>query len=84
MEKKSINIRDNWQDGSYLAEFLLNKGYEVHGVIRRSSTGNKNNIKSILDKIILYSGDLADSTSLYRIIMKVKPDEIYNMADKTM
>jgi len=70
------------QDGSYLAEFLLEKGYEVHGFIRRSATGNRNNIKHILDKIILHKGDLADSTSVSRVIKEVGPDEIYNLADQ--
>ena len=71
-------------DGSYLAEILLEKGYEVHGLIRKSATGNTVNIQHLINqnKIILHKGDLADVTSLYRIINEVRPDEIYNEADQ--
>ena len=62
------------QDGSYLAEFLLEKGYEVHGITRRASIANTGRIEHILDKIKLHDGDLTDSTSLIRIIKEVKPD----------
>lgn len=68
------------QDGSYLAEFLLEKGYEVHGIHRRSSISNTGRIEHLLDKITLHDGDLTDSSSLVRIINRVKPDEIYNLA----
>ncbi len=68
------------QDGSYLAEFLLEKGYEVHGIHRRSSISNMGRIEHLLDKITLHDGDLTDSSSLVRIINRVKPDEIYNLA----
>ena len=68
------------QDGSYLAEFLLEKDYEVHGITRRASIANTGRIEHILDKIKLHDGDLTDSTSLIRIIKEVKPDEIYNLA----
>ncbi len=70
------------QDGSYLAEFLLDKGYEVHGIHRRSSISNTGRIDSLIDKneIILHDGDLSDSSSLIRIIGEVKPIEIYNLA----
>ena len=68
------------QDGSYLAEFLLEKGYEVHGIHRRSSISNMGRIEHLLDKITLHDGDLTDSSSLIRIINLVKPDEIYNLA----
>ena len=68
------------QDGSYLAEFLLEKGYEVHGIQRRSSLSNTERIKHLLDIITLHVGDLTDFSSLIRIINLVKPDEIYNMA----
>ena len=64
------------QDGSYLAEVLLEKGYEVHGFIRRTATGNTRNIEHILDKITLHRGDVLDTTSLYRVINEVRPDEI--------
>ena len=70
------------QDGSYLAELLLNKGYEVHGLIRKSATGNTKNIDHILDLIEIHRGDLADTTSIYRVINSVMPDEIYNEADQ--
>jgi len=75
------------QDGSYLAEFLLNKGYEVHGIKRRSSLFNTDRIDHLYQdphetgrKFILHHGDLTDSTSLIRIIQQVQPDEIYNLA----
>ena len=68
------------QDGSYLAEFLLEKGYEVHGIHRRSSISNMGRIEHLLNKITLHDGDLTDSSSLVRIINLVKPDEIYNLA----
>lgn len=67
------------QDGSYLAEFLLERGYEVHGIIRRSSSINTIRIDHIFKKIQLHYGDLTDSTNLVRIIQKVQPDEIYNL-----
>lgn len=67
------------QDGSYLAEFLLEKGYEVHGIIRRSSMINTHRIDHIFGKIILHYGDLTDSTNMVRVIQKVQPDEIYNL-----
>ena len=74
------------QDGSYLAEFLLNKGYEVHGIKRRSSSLNTSRIDHIYQdpheknrNFILHYGDLTDSTNLIRIIQGIKPDEIYNL-----
>jgi len=82
MKKKALIFGITGQDGSYLAELLLSKGYEVHGMIRRSATGNTKNISHIINSIIVESGDLADTTSLYRIITNVKPDEIYNEADQ--
>lgn len=82
MKKKALIFGITGQDGSYLADILLEKGYEVHGLIRRSATGNKKNIMHILDKITLHKGDLADSTSIYRAINAVQPDEIYNEADQ--
>lgn len=70
------------QDGSYLAEFLLDKGYEVHGIVRRSSLPNTSRIDHLLkqNRITLHDGDLTDSSSLVRIISLTKPDEIYNLA----
>ena len=67
------------QDGSYLAELLLEKGYEVHGVIRRSSLINTHRIDHIYNRIKLHYGDLTDSTNLVRVIQQVQPDEIYNL-----
>lgn len=68
------------QDGSYLAEFLLNKGYEVHGMLRRTSIFNTKRIESINDKIHTHYGDMSDSSSINRLIDKIQPDEIYNLA----
>jgi GDPmannose 4,6-dehydratase len=80
--KKALLLGITGQDGSFMAELLLEKGYEVHGLIRRSATGNKKNILHLVDKITLHKGDLADPTSIYRIITKVQPDELYNFADQ--
>jgi GDPmannose 4,6-dehydratase len=68
------------QDGSTLAELLLEKGYIVHGIIRRSATFNTQNIDHIFDKLHLHHGDLTDSMNVFNIISKVKPSEIYNLA----
>jgi GDPmannose 4,6-dehydratase len=75
------------QDGAYLAEFLLKKGYEVHGIKRRSSLFNTDRIDHLYEdphvegrRFILHYGDLTDSTSLARIVQKVQPDEVYNLA----
>ena len=85
--KKALITGITGQDGSYLAEFLLNKGYEVHGVKRRTSLINTDRIDHLYQdpheqnrKFILHHGDLTDSTSLIRIIQDVQPDEIYNLA----
>ena len=78
--KKALITGITGQDGSYLAEFLLEKGYEVHGITRRASIANTGRIEHIMDKIKLHDGDLTDSTSLIRIIKEVMPDEIYNLA----
>jgi GDPmannose 4,6-dehydratase len=67
------------QDGSYLAELLLEKGYEVHGIVRRSSLINTDRIDHLYDRIKLHYGDLTDSTNLINVIKKVQPDEIYNL-----
>lgn len=67
------------QDGSYLAELLLDKGYEVHGIIRRSSLINTDRIDHIFDQLNLHYGDLTDSLSIVRLIQKIEPDEIYNL-----
>jgi len=68
------------QDGSYLAEFLLSKGYEVFGMVRRSSTEKFDRINHIIDKIKLKQGDLLDQLSIIRIIEEIQPDEVYNLA----
>ena len=67
------------QDGSYLAELLLEKGYEVHGIVRRSSLINTHRIDHIYPQLHLHYGDLTDSTNLVRVIQQVQPDEIYNL-----
>jgi len=67
------------QDGSYLAELLLEKGYEVHGIVRRASLINTHRIDHIYEQINLHYGDLTDSTNLVRVIQQVQPDEIYNL-----
>jgi GDPmannose 4,6-dehydratase len=85
--KKAIITGITGQDGAYLAEFLLNKGYEVHGIKRRSSLFNTQRIDHIYEDphipdrhLQLHYGDLTDSTNLIRIIQEVQPDEIYNLA----
>lgn len=80
--KKALITGITGQDGSYLAEFLLEKGYEVHGITRRSSMSNTARIKNLIssNSIILHDGDLSDSASLIRIISIAQPDEIYNLA----
>tara|TARA_B100000003_G_C10921242_1_gene367367 strand:+ start:107 stop:1108 length:1002 start_codon:yes stop_codon:yes gene_type:complete len=67
------------QDGSYLAEFLLAKGYEVHGIIRRTSQINTGRIDPFIERLTNHYGDLTDSSNLIRIIKEVQPDEIYNL-----
>ncbi|WP_302856088.1 GDP-mannose 4,6-dehydratase, partial [Phascolarctobacterium faecium] len=80
--KKALITGITGQDGSYLAEFLLEKGYEVHGVTRRASISNTLRIDHLIleNAIRLHDGDLSDSSSLIRIINLVQPDEIYNLA----
>src|SRR6266550_5852932 len=68
------------QDGSYLAELLLEKGYDVFGIVRRSSVKKYDRIESLVDKIELVEGDLTDQTSLDHIVHSVQPDEVYNFA----
>jgi GDPmannose 4,6-dehydratase len=68
------------QDGSYLAELLLEKGYEVHGIVRRSSSINTDRIDHIYHRVKLHYGDLTDSSSLIRLIQEIRPTEIYNLA----
>lgn len=87
--KKALIFGVTGQDGSYLAEFLLSKGYEVHGVIRRSSTFNTSRLEHIIvldqlhtpgTRFFLHYGDMTDSTVLISLIQKIQPDEIYNLA----
>jgi GDPmannose 4,6-dehydratase len=80
--KRALITGITGQDGSYLAEFLLSKGYEVHGIIRRGSTFNTKRIDHLVEgnKITLYHGDMIDSSNLNRVLEKSKPDEIYNLA----
>ena len=78
--KKALITGITGQDGSYLAEFLLEKGYEVHGIVRRASISNTSRIDHILNKISLHEGDLLDSLSVLKIIKTIEPDEIYNLA----
>jgi GDPmannose 4,6-dehydratase len=87
MSKKALITGVTGQDGAYLAEFLLNKGYEVHGLKRRSSSFNTERIDHLYRdphekgvKFFLHHGDMTDSTSITHIIQKVQPDEIYNLA----
>ncbi len=77
--KKALITGITGQDGSYLAELLLEKGYEVHGIIRRSSSINTARIDHIYQNIKLHYGDLTDSTNIVRVIQLVQPDEIYNL-----
>ena len=80
--KKALITGITGQDGSFLAEFLLEKGYEVHGITRRASISNTARIDHLLraGSITLHDGDLSDSISLIKIIGEVQPDEIYNLA----
>lgn len=85
--KKALITGITGQDGSYLVEFLLEKGYEVHGIIRRSSSFNTERIDSLYQdphindvKMFLHYGDLSDSSNLSRLLEKIQPDEIYNLA----
>ena len=87
MTKKALITGITGQDGAYLAEFLIDKGYEVHGIKRRSSLFNTDRIDHLYKdphegkpKMFLHHGDMTDSTSLMHIIQKVQPDEIYNLA----
>lgn len=87
--KKALILGVTGQDGSYLADILLKKGYAVYGMVRRSATGNTRNIQHLLDDPGVFNktfftarGDMSDSTSLFRIIQDIRPDEIYNEADQ--
>src|SRR6185295_9051951 len=84
--KKALITGITGQDGSYLAEFLLEKGYEVHGLIRRASSFNTQRLEDLYQdphqkgkRLILHYGDLSDSSNISRLIEKIRPDEIYNL-----
>ena len=79
MTKVALITGITGQDGSYLAELLLEKDYEVHGIVRRSSLINTHRIDHIYEKLNLHYGDLTDATNLISVIKKVQPDEIYNL-----
>src|SRR3989338_1596775 len=79
MTKKALITGITGQDGSYLAEFLLEKGYDVHGIVRRSSSMNRRRIDH-LTGLHLHYGDLNDASSLNRLVRTIRPDEIYNLA----
>src|SRR5277367_2972394 len=85
--KKALITGITGQDGAYLAEFLLGKGYEVHGIKRRTSLFNTERIDHLFQdphekklRFILHYGEMTDATSLIRVIQQVRPDEIYNLA----
>ena len=80
--KKALITGITGQDGSYLAEFLLEKGYEVHGIVRRASISNTARIDHLIeeDAITLHDGNLSDSSGLIRLVNEIQPDEIYNLA----
>lgn len=80
MSKKALITGITGQDGSYLTEYLLSLGYEVHGTVRRSSTFNTSRIDHIFEHLHLHYCDLLDVTAMAQVILKTKPDEIYNLA----
>jgi GDPmannose 4,6-dehydratase len=80
MSKRALITGITGQDGSYLAELLLEKGYEVHGLVRRASTESFQRIQHIRDRLVLHSGDLLDQRSLVDALRETEPDEIYNLA----
>lgn len=80
MSKTALIGGANGQDGSYLCELLLDKGYEVHGIVRRSSIPNTERIDHLMRDIHIHDGDMADAGGLNRIVSRVKPDEIYSLA----
>src|SRR5947209_6544233 len=84
--KRALITGITGQDGSYLAEFLVQKGYEVHGIKRRSSSFNTDRVNHIYEdrheldpRFILHYGDLTDGSSLTRLLVKIQPDEVYNL-----
>jgi len=83
MAKKALITGITGQDGSYLAELLLEKGYEVHGLVRRSSSFNTWRIDHVRDQLVLHYGDLVDQNSLARALEALEPDEVYNLASQS-
>ncbi len=83
MSKSALITGVTGQDGSYLAEFLLDKGYEVHGMVRRSSVGNLQRIEHLTDQITVHDADLLDQYSLTKLVDAVHPDEVYNLASQS-
>ncbi|MBW4541510.1 MAG: GDP-mannose 4,6-dehydratase [Myxacorys chilensis ATA2-1-KO14] len=83
MAKKALITGLTGQDGSYLAELLVDKGYQVFGLVRRSSSGNLDRINHLADKVEILSGDLLDQSSLMDVITESSPDEIYNLASQS-
>lgn len=79
-KKKALITGLTGQDGSYLAELLLQKGYEVHGTLRRTSQNSQQNINHIADKITLHHCDMTDAISVRNVVLIVRPDEVYNLA----
>jgi len=80
--KRALITGITGQDGSYLAEFLLQKGYKVFGLERRNSQKNRQNIEHIMEHIELLSGDLLDEGSIARALRETNPDEVYNLASR--
>src|SRR5277367_352818 len=80
MPKRALITGITGQDGSYLAELLLSKGYEVHGMVRRSSSENFERIDHLRDRLTLHQGDLLDQYSLSSMLEQSEPDEVYNLA----
>lgn len=78
--KRALISGISGQDGSYLAELLISKGYEVHGTIRRISQPNLSNLEAVIDQVTLHTADMTDGSSLFRVIKQTQPDEIYNFA----
>src|SRR4051794_13897654 len=78
--KKALISGITGQDGSYLAEFLLEQGYEVHGLVRRSSTEKFERIAHLAGQVRLHQADLLDQLSLVAVLREVRPDEVYNLA----
>jgi GDPmannose 4,6-dehydratase len=80
MARRALITGITGQDGSYLAELLLEKGYEVHGLVRRLSSENHDRLQGIRDRISLHTGDLLDQRSLVDVMRESEPEEIYNLA----